>query len=77
MTISNDPDYQQWLASRPKLPRRTHASSRVLTYKGESHTINEWAKILSLPATLLRKRLSRSWSVEQTLETPMKVNQYQ
>lgn len=42
--------------------------SRVLEYKGEFHTVSEWARILNVPRARLSARLNGlGWSIEKTL----------
>lgn len=41
-----------------------------LTYQGETLTISEWARKLGVRDQLLRVRLCRGWSVEETLGRP-------
>jgi len=68
------PEMQQWIAENRSAKKSNQ--ERQLTYKGETRSLNEWARLISLKPTLLRKRLSRGWSVEECLETPIKANQY-
>lgn len=51
--------------------RLTSPSSNKFTYLGEEKTLSEWATTVGLPYDLLRNRLSRGWSVELTLTTPI------
>ena len=41
-----------------------------LTYKGETHTIPEWAKLVGMEADTIRSRYYVGWSVEDIFETP-------
>ena len=43
----------------------------MLTFKGESHRICEWSKILGLSQRVIWARLNMGWSVEKTLSTPV------
>jgi predicted amino acid racemase len=45
--------------------RRNH----LLTYKGETKNITEWAKITGISVTALTKRIRRNWTIERALET--------
>ena len=46
-------------------------SNRVLTYKGQTHTISEWAEIVGINKSTISKRIIRSdWSVEKALTVP-------
>lgn len=44
----------------------------MLTYKGETKTIAEWAKIKGVTPCLIRGRLKRGYSVAQALDTSPK-----
>lgn len=39
-----------------------------LSYKGQRHTISEWADILGINRSTLNNRIYRGWSVEKALE---------
>ena len=43
-----------------------------LKYKGETKTINEWAKITFLKPNTIALRLFKKWTVEKTLTTPLR-----
>lgn len=63
------PDNCQWItvAGQNNNTRRNH----FLTYKGETRTIAEWARIKGLRYNTLMGRInSGEWTVEQALETP-------
>lgn len=46
-------------------------SNVCLTYKGETHTVAEWADIVAIPYFTLMQRINElGWSVEKALETP-------
>ena len=47
-------------------------SNVVVEYKGECHTLAEWAKILGIKYATLRKRLDEGWSVEDAFHTPLR-----
>ena len=43
-----------------------------ITFKGETHTIPEWSKIIGINEHTLRDRLTRlEWSIEKALTTPV------
>lgn len=49
--------------------RRNH----LLTYKGETKTMSEWAEIFGIKYTTLRGRINNyHWTVEKALETPVR-----
>ena len=45
--------------------RRNH----LLTYKGVTKNITEWAEITGISVTALTKRIRRNWTIERALET--------
>ena len=54
--------------------RREQANNRrcnvILTYKGKSGTIAQWARGVGLNPDTLGQRIKRGWSVERALTTP-------
>ena len=61
-----------------KVKRRKKAEERknavLLTYKGETKALVEWAAIFDINQRTLYDRVSkRGWSVERALETPVKL----
>lgn len=46
--------------------RRNHR----ISYNGENRTLSEWSRLYGLKAHTVLARLTRGWSVEQTLATP-------
>lgn len=45
-------------------------SNRLLTYKGVTHCLEEWARLIGINPTTLGQRLGRGWSVAKALRTP-------
>lgn len=46
------------------------AEPKTVTFKGETHTLSEWAVITGLGATTINSRLKLGRSVEYALTTP-------
>lgn len=46
------------------------AEPKTVTYKGETHTMSEWAVITGIGATTMNTRLKKGKSVEYALFTP-------
>lgn len=46
----------------------------TITYKGETKTTKEWAKITGLSTDIIRRRLKSGWTPEEIIETPKMVN---
>lgn len=48
------------------------STSRLVTYKGETKTIAEWAKIKNIKTVTLWSRIVKSkWDIEKAIETPV------
>lgn len=70
--IDGSKDYTKsncrWLT--PKGQARSRTSSRMLSYKGESRCVSEWAEMLGINCHVLFARLRRGWDDERTISTP-------
>lgn len=44
--------------------------THFITHNGETHTLAEWARIISMPVTTLCNRLKRGWSENDALTKP-------
>ena len=64
------PENCRWVTCKEN--QRNRRSNHILTYKGAAKTIIEWSEILGIGSTTLRGRLQKGWTVEQTLETPVR-----
>jgi hypothetical protein len=51
---------------------RDKSKVQMLTYKCETHTLSEWAKITNLKWWTVQNRVRLGWSPEKILETPEK-----
>lgn len=45
--------------------------ARWIEFRGETHHISDWARVLGMPRAALAKRLQQGWSVERALTTPV------
>jgi hypothetical protein len=54
----------------PTTQGRNKHNNRVLTLKGESATLSEWAERLNVTQDFLHNRIHRGWSDERTLTEP-------
>jgi lambda repressor-like predicted transcriptional regulator len=43
----------------------------IIKYSGKNLSVSQWARETKLKRSTIRNRLSRGWSVEQTLTTPV------
>jgi len=66
------PENCRWVDNLVQQNNRTN--NRFLTYKGKTHTVAEWSRILNIPPHTLYARLYKGWSVKKTLTTLLKGN---
>lgn len=50
---------------------RNNRNTRLITFRGETRCIAEWGKIFGGERTLVYRRLSRGWSIEKAMTTPV------
>lgn len=63
------PDNCRWVSIREQA--RNRSDNRVLTYRGKTMVLTDWAKLKDMPKSTLRKRLDSGWSVEDALTKPI------
>lgn len=56
-----------------KQQARNRRTNRLITHRGETHSLAEWAEIAGLAQSLLLDRLNRGWSPERALTEPPNV----
>lgn len=54
-----------------KEQNRNTKSNHLITFKGKTHCIAEWAEVLNFPPHVLYSRLSYNWSIEKSFTTPV------
>jgi len=54
----------------PLTQSRNRRQTRLLTYRGKTQCMLDWARELRVPFTTIANRLLRGWSVAKTLSTP-------
>lgn len=47
-------------------------NNHLVTYRGETKTLSEWAEVLGFPYKTLHHRFSLGWSVERALSQPLR-----
>ena len=69
--IDNNGDYSptncRWVSF--KIQANNRKSNKLLTYKGETHNLTEWAKIININPKTLFSRLYSGWSIERMLDS--------
>lgn len=60
-----EPTNCRWVKAKTQANNRS--SNKLLTYKGETHTITEWAEKLNIARHLIYQRLQANWSIEKAL----------
>lgn len=56
----------------PKVNSRNKSNNTILTFRGKSLCISEWADILNINKNAIGLRIKHGWSIERTLTTPVK-----
>lgn len=65
------PSNCRWITMQEQQNNRRN--NNVITYKGQTHTTAEWARLLGMNYHTLQTRLHRNkWSVEKAFTTPVK-----
>ena len=63
------------LDARPKRAKRQCKCQRLAktySFEGQTLTLRQWADVKDLPLTTIRGRLSKGWSLERILSTPLR-----
>lgn len=53
--------------------RKQRSDSKIYTYNGDTHTLTEWAEILQITTSAIRKRMSAGKTVDEIFSTDRRV----
>lgn len=62
------PENCRWATSKEQANNTRH--NHLITYNGETKTMQQWCDIYNLKKTTVRNRLKYGWSVEKAITTP-------
>ena len=65
-----EPENCKW--SNAKEQARNRTNNLLLEYNGVSKCASEWCEIFNIASSTFRNRLKRGWSVEKTIEHPIR-----
>lgn len=72
--IDSDGNYEpgncRWVDA--KTNSRNRSNTHMVTWRGETKPLAEWAEALGMPREQLSTRLRRGWSVDDALGTPFR-----
>jgi hypothetical protein len=64
-----EPKNCKW--SNPKQQANNRTNNTKLTYKNQTMNISEWCEFLKMSTSTFHNRISRGWSIEKIIETPI------
>jgi hypothetical protein len=73
-TLNDDPANLEVITKREHLieHRSEMKNTRRIEFRGETRTLAEWCRFLSLPANTIQWRIEANWSAEKALTTPVR-----
>lgn len=65
-----EPSNCRWITMKEQSNNRR--SNHIVQYKGETHTVSEWAEILNIDyETIIRRIATEGWDIERAFSTPI------
>jgi hypothetical protein len=71
---SYEPSNCRWATSKTQCRNRTN--NKIITFNNNSATIAEWEIITKIPYATIHARLTRGWSAEKALTTPIDTSKH-
>ena len=72
--INNDAGYNpencRWVTN--KVQQNNRSTNHLITYKGETMDVTEWADKVGIPASTLYDRLAYGWTLDEVFSKPIK-----
>ena len=66
-----EPSNCRWVDQ--KIQNRNSRHNKLITYNNETHCMSEWAEILNISYSCLKRRFRKNWEIEKALTTPVRV----
>lgn len=57
----------------PEVQSNNREVVKIVEFRGESHTLWEWSKLVNIPARTLYMRLRKGWDLERAFTQPARV----
>lgn len=64
------PDNCRWV--NQKIQTNNMSINHIIEYKGEAHTLSQWADILNMSYKALEHRINRNWEIERAFTQPIR-----